>query len=115
MPKKRQGLLLTLGGAPASPHVVSPLPGYYRPDVAHLVGEAGDDLTLDEAKAAVKNHSDILELVDVSAADVERAEAVATQDLAAGRNALGDARRDGRTEDSRSRAKDEATALKEGS
>jgi len=109
--KKRHGLILTLGGAPASPHVVSPLPGYYRPDVPHLVGGPEDDLTLAEAREAAKNH-DILELVEVTPADAEAAEAVAEQDLAAGRNALADVRRDGRAGDSPSRAKDEADAVK---
>lgn len=109
--KKRYGLILTLGGAPASPHVVSPLPGYYRPDAPHLVGGPDDDLTLEEAKAAAKEH-DILELVEVSAGEEKEAAEVAERDLQAGRNALTDARRDGRAEDAPSRAQDEAAALK---
>jgi hypothetical protein len=110
-PKKRYGLILTLGGAPASPHVVSPLPGYYRPDVPHLVGEPGDDLTLEEAKEAAKEH-DSLKLVEVSATKESQAEEVAANDLSAGRNALIDARNDGRASDAPSRAQDEASALK---
>jgi hypothetical protein len=108
---KRHGLILTLGGAPASPHVVTPLPGYYRPDVPHLVGGPDDDLTLEEAKAAAKEH-DILKLVEVSAADAKEAEGVGEEDIAAGRNALSEARRDGRAGESPSRATDEANALK---
>lgn len=111
MAKKRYGLILTLGGAPASPHVVSPLPGYYRPDVPHLVGEAGDDLSLEQARAAVKEH-DILELVEVPSALEQEAEEVAAKDLQAGRNALNETRRDGRAADAPSRAQDEAKALK---
>lgn len=109
---KRYGLILTLGGAPASPHVISPLPGYYRPDVPHLVGEEGDDLTLEEAKEAAKEHSDCLKLVEVSATKESKAEEVAEADLAAGRNALQGARKDGRAGDAPSRAQDEASALK---
>jgi hypothetical protein len=111
MASKRYGLILTLGGAPASPHVVAPLPGYYRPDVPHLVGGPDDDLTLEEAKAAAKEH-DSLELVEVSATKEKEAEEVAEGDLQAGRNALSDARRDGRAGDAPSRAQDEAAALK---
>ncbi len=112
MATKRHGLILTLGGAPASPHVVTPLPGYYRPDTPHLVGGPDDDLTLEEAKAAVKEYPDTLELVEVSETKAKEAEEVADQDLARGRNALGQARRDGRAGDSPSRAKDEAAAVK---
>lgn len=111
MSSKRYGLILTLGGAPAVPHVVAPLPGYYRPDVAHLVGGPDDDLTLAEAKEAAKEH-DIVELVEVSAGDVSDAEETRDEDLAAGRNAVTEARRDGRAEDSPSRAKDEVDAQK---
>jgi hypothetical protein len=114
MATKRHGLILTLGGAPASPHVVTPLPGYYRPDVPHLVGGPDDDLTLAEAKQAVKDHPDTFELVEVDAAGTQAAEQVAGEDLARGRNALGEARRDGRAGDAPSRAKDEASALKKG-
>jgi hypothetical protein len=109
--KKRFGLILTLGGAPASPHVVSPLPGYYRPDVPHLVGGPDDDLTLEQAKEAAEEH-DCLKLVEVSATKEEAAEEAAAADLQAGRNALIDARRDGRAGDAPSRAQDEAAALK---
>ena len=111
MAKKRYGLILTLGGAPATPHVVSPLPGYYRPDVPHLVGEADDDLTLAEARAAAKEH-DSLELVEVSTETEKQAVEIAARDIHAGRNGLIDARRDGRAGDAPSRAQDEAAALK---
>jgi|SRR6185312_5578431 len=109
--KKRYGLILTLGGAPASPHVISPLPGYYRPDVPHLVGGLEDDLTLEEAKAAAKD-IDILELVEVPEHKEGEAEEVAAADVEAGRNGLQEARKDGRAGDAPSRAKDEAAALK---
>lgn len=109
---KRHGLILTLGGAPATPHMVSPLPGYYRPDVPHLVGGEGDDLTLDEAKEAAKEHGDILKLVDVSEAKVAEAERVHAEDVARGKGALQEARRTGQLDDFPSRSKDEIDALK---
>jgi len=112
MAAKRHGLILTLGGAPATPHMVSPLPGYYRPDVPHLVGGEGDDLTLEEAKAAVKSHGDVLKLVEVAADEAEEAERVHAEDTARGRGALQEARRDGRLNDFPSRSKDEIDALK---
>lgn len=109
--KKRYGLILTLGGAPASPHVVSPLPGYYRPDVAHLVDGPDDDLTLEEARAAEKAH-DSLKLVEVAPHKENEAEEIASADLQAGRNGLVEARKDGRAGDAPSRSQDEAAALK---
>lgn len=110
MSQKRKGLLLTLGGAPNTPHVIEGLPGYFSPTVPHLVG---DDLSLDAAKQAVKDHPDLLKLVEVSAGDVTGAEEAHAAFIAEGRGALLEARRDGRAEDDASRTTDEHDALKE--
>lgn len=112
MAAKRHGLILTLGGAPATPHMVSPLPGYYRPDVPHLVGGDGDDLTLEQAREAAETHSDVLKLVEVPAAAVADAERIHAEDVQRGKGALQEARRDGRLDDFPSRSKDEIEALK---
>jgi uncharacterized protein with WD repeat len=110
-PRKRQGLLLTLGGAPASPHVIGGLRGFYRPDVPTLVGEKGDVLSLEEAQRAAKDHSDVLKLVEVS--DVKEAEEAQARAQADSRNELLEARRDGRAHDDVSRTQDEINAAKE--
>lgn len=49
--KAAPALILTLGGAPASPHTVTGLPGLFRPDRPVPVGGPGE-ATLAQAKAA---------------------------------------------------------------
>lgn len=110
--KATKGLLLTLGGAPNTPHVIEGLPGYYSPTVPHIVGE-GADVPLELAKTAAKEHSDVLDLVSVKAGDVDDALAAHKDFVAEGRGALLEARRDGRAEDDPSRTEDEIDALKE--
>jgi hypothetical protein len=78
-----KGLRLTLGGAPAVPHVVAGVPGLFRPDVGTPVGGDGE-IPLDEAERLAADESIPLELVDLEneqrardqqAADLEAARA----------------------------------------
>lgn len=103
-----KGVLLILGGAPNTPHVIEGLGGYFSPTVPRLVG---DDFSLEVAKQAVKDHPDLLKLVDVSAGDASDARSAHADFVAEGRNALLEARRDGRAKDDASRTDDEAAAL----
>ena len=93
MSSKRYGLLLTLEGAPATPHVLAGLPGHFRPGVPRPVGGDGDALTLDQAKTAVKERKDVLELVEITSTNftVAEAEKLAEQDAKAARAQLRDA------------------------
>jgi hypothetical protein len=112
MASKLYGLLLKLGGAPNTPHVLEGLPGYYYPEVPHPVGE-GCDISLEAARAAAKEHSDALELVVIPAGSIEEARALHGEAKAAGRNELREASRDGRARDDVSRTEDEHDAVKE--
>lgn len=107
---KHQGLLLTIGGAPNTPHVVEGLPGFYFPAVAHPVGD-DCDLSLADAKEAAKAPSAV-KLVEIKPADLEECKTVHADALALGRNELVAARRDGRAADDASRTKDHTDAVK---
>jgi hypothetical protein len=54
---KRYGLVLTLEGAPGTPHTIPGLPGYFRADVPTPVG-GENELSLDAAKAFIKKHDE---------------------------------------------------------
>jgi hypothetical protein len=108
---KYQGLLLVEGGAPNTPHVIEGLPGFYFPEVPHPAGE-GCDLTLEDAKAAVKRLFN-LKLVEIKAGDLEDCREIHAEAIALGRNELVAARRDGRAADDPSRTKDHHDAVKE--
>ena len=112
MSTKRKGVLLILGGAPDTPHIIEGLPGYFSPSQPRMVR---DDFTLETARQAVKDHGDVLELVDVSAGKADAAEAAHEAYVQEGRTAIADARREGRANDDPSRTEDERTALKEAS
>jgi hypothetical protein len=58
------GLVLTLGGAPQTPHTVEGLLGLYRPDRPTPVGGLLEP-TLEQAKAADKNPDCPVELVEL--------------------------------------------------
>lgn len=108
----RHGVISTLGGAPPTPHVVAGFPGYVRTDSPTPVGREGDAIEdLDEAKAVVKAHSDLLKLVEIPHSKVKEAERIAAADIKAGRGALAEARRDGRASDDTSRFQDERKAV----
>ena len=105
MAAKRYGLLLTLGGAPNTPHTVQGLPGYYRPDIPTPVGGDGE-LSLEAAREAAKNNDD-LKLVELSGKRLADAEELAEATMKAARKhrtALPDAEA--------VRRSDEATAMK---
>jgi hypothetical protein len=87
---KRYGLRLTLGGAPLTPHTVPGVPGQYRPNVPTPVGQDGE-LSLDDAKRAVDDHPDVLELVTISEKDVKAAKKLADDTAQAVRRGLADA------------------------
>ncbi len=108
---KHQGLLLTIGGAPNTPHVLEGLPGYYFPAVPHPVGD-GCDLSVEDAQAAAKSRPSALKLVEIKPGDLESARQIHADALAAGRNELPVARRDGRAADDASRTKDQTDAVK---
>lgn len=112
MSTKRKGVLLTLGGAPDTPHIIEGLPGYFSPSQPRMVGE---DFTLEAARQAVEDHGDVLELVDVPAGKAGAAETAHEAYVSEGRDALAEARRDGRADDDPSRTKDERNAVKEAS
>lgn len=71
--KKRRAkvpaLILTLGGAPASPHTVDGLPGMYRPDRPVPVGGPGE-ATPAQAKAADADPGVPVQIVHVPEGDV---------------------------------------------
>lgn len=110
---KRQGIRLIVGGAPSTPHTIPGLRGYFRPDVPTPVGQPGDVIEdLDEAKKAVEDHKDAIELVDIPAGEVADAEAQVEADLDAGAKGLVAARKDGRASDDSSRFADERNSVK---
>lgn len=106
--ERRMGLRLTQGGAPASAHVVSGVPGLYRPDVPTPVGGEGE-LSLEEAKALDADESIPLELVPVEdeAAALEQVAA----DLEAARGGIAAALRAGPEGSEPGRIQDEAAAI----
>lgn len=65
-PKKVSALKLNLGGAPATPHVIPGLPGFYHPEKPTPVGERGE-CSLDRAKEAAKDEGCHVELVSITA------------------------------------------------
>jgi hypothetical protein len=111
MATKRQGLRLSLPGAPTTPHTVPGIPGYFYPDAPTPVGGEGE-LTLEAAKDLDKDKGVPLELVDIAAPDVEAAEALAVETLTQGRKGLVVAQRHGFKGAEASRAKDEHDSQK---
>lgn len=89
---KTQGLRLTLGGAPDTPHTIPGVPGLFRPNVPTPVGGPGEI----DAKLAKKLHDDKkvdLELVDIPKGKVDDARATAQQDVMDARHGLLDSRK----------------------
>lgn len=83
MPPKKEapakGLRLNLPGAPATWHFVMGVPGYYSTEVSTPVGAEGDLVSLERAKELDANPGVPLELVDMTAGEVERARAALEQ------------------------------------
>lgn len=67
--KTEPALLLTLGGAPTSPHSVTGAPGFFRPDRPTPVGGPGE-ATLSQAKQLDDDPGVPLKLVRVAASEV---------------------------------------------
>lgn len=78
---KQQGLILTLEGAPNTPHLVTGVPGLYRPNIPTPIGEV---MTLAEAKRISDDESIPLDLVEVK--NESAARDAASEALAASRN-----------------------------
>lgn len=114
MAAKRQGLRLTLPGAPNTPHVVPGVPGYYYPETPTPVGKTGE-LPLEAAKELDRDKGTHLELVEIPSGDVEAAEQLAVETVAEGRKGLIAAQGAGLVGAEGSRARDESTANKEAS
>lgn len=85
--EKRRGLVLTLPGAPTTPHRVGEWPGHYRPDIATPVGGDGE-ITIELAEQADKDKSVPLKLVDITADKVAEAERVVQEHKDEIRNAV---------------------------
>lgn len=79
--RKYPALVLTLGGAPASPHLLEGLPGLYRPDVATVIGGPGEP-SLQQAEAVLAVPGVPLALVYLTAKGVTEAREAAAADLA---------------------------------
>lgn len=60
----KHGLRLTLGGAPATPHFVLGVPGFFWPGEPTPVGGDGDAITLDDARRYSDDETIPLELVE---------------------------------------------------
>src|SRR5256885_15622340 len=94
MPRRRKthpAVRLTLGGAPASPHVIVGLPGYYMPNEPTPVGGDGE-LSVEEAHEAAAEPGMHLEVVDVAASEIEAARARQKTLRTLGMKAAGEAR-----------------------
>lgn len=94
-PTAAKGLVLELGGAPATPHWLPGVPGLFVPGVPTIVGGAGE---VTDAYAA-ELHADPtvpLTLVDVPAKEVQRLRNAAAAHHAANRGGILAARRSAR-------------------
>jgi hypothetical protein len=87
-----QGLILTLGGAPATPHTVAGLRGQYRPDRPTPIGGEGE-LSIAEAQAAIDAGAH-LEIVTISRTDIDDVRDAAAADIADARRGVVEARQD---------------------
>src|ERR1044072_9897171 len=88
MATKRQGLRLSLPGAPTTPHTGPGAPGYSYPDTPTPVGGAEDQLSLEAAKECDRDEGVPLELVEIASSDVEAAEQLAAETIEEGRKGL---------------------------
>jgi hypothetical protein len=90
---KPLGLILTLPGAPVTPHTIVGVRGLYRSDVPTPIGGSGE-LTLEEAKTAIDNGAPVA-LVNIAAKDVDAVRAQVEADISAARTGAIAARQDG--------------------
>jgi hypothetical protein len=66
---KPKGLILTLEGAPNTPHVVEGVPGLYRPDVPTPIGET---VGFEQAKKYDADESVPLKIVEIKDAELAK-------------------------------------------
>ena len=88
-----QGLVLSLKGAPETPHTIVGLRGQYRPDRPTPIGGEGE-VTLAEAKAAIDSGAP-LKLVDIPKTKVDDFRELAAAELHEARAGITAARKDG--------------------
>ncbi|PTL55753.1 hypothetical protein [Paraconexibacter algicola] len=88
---KHPALVLTLGGAPASPHVLPGVPGHYRPDRPTVCDQPGGP-GLEQARALSANPGAPVALVYLTDKERDAALAATAQDLEAARRGYVDAR-----------------------
>lgn len=93
MASKIKGLRLTVGGAPNTPHIVPGLPGLYYPHKATPVGGPGE-ATEEQAKEATKGRGSAVELVDMTAKEVDEARESLAEVREAARKGILERRRD---------------------
>ena len=89
---KTVGLVLTLKGAPETPHTVVGLRGQYRSTQPTPIGGENEP-TIEEAKAAIANGAPV-ELVDIAKGKVDDLRKAAAEDLAMARLGAVQARKD---------------------
>lgn len=77
-----QGLILDLGGAPSTPHVIPGVPGLWHPDRPTPVGGPGE-LPPEEARRLDADPGTHLRLVDIPDGDLARLRDAAQEDAVA--------------------------------
>ena len=87
------GLILSLKGAPGTPHTIVGLRGLYRPDTPTPIGGEGE-VTVAEAKAAIEAGAP-LELVSIPKGKLDAVRAEVEADLHEARLGVTAARKDG--------------------
>jgi hypothetical protein len=108
---KPLGLILTLKGAPETPHTVVGVRGQYLTVRATAIGGDGE-LSLQEAKDAIANGAPF-ELVNIAAKDVDSLRAQAADDLIAARTGAIAARKEDPTPAEAQVITDHVEAVKE--
>lgn len=93
MATKNQGLRLTVGGAPLTPHIVPGLPGFYYPHKATPVGGPGE-ASLEQAKEAATGRGAAVELVDMTQKETDDAREALAEVSEAARKGVLERRRD---------------------
>lgn len=107
----RYGLILDLGGAPPTAHVVVDLPGIFRSDVPRPVGHEGE-LSLDAAKHYDESDSYHLKLVEIDESKVDEYHQILNSDLKSLERALPAARKAARTNTALSVIEEQSRAIK---
>lgn len=111
MSKSTKGLALrlTLGGAPSTPHTITGLPGLYRAGELTPVGGAGEP-SEEQAREADSKRGTPVELVEVTAAELDKARERHQDDVAHARDGLIAARKAGPSGAEVEQVNDERTA-----